>query len=376
MTPEHSPTGASSYYRWKACPGSVRLSKGITQASSREGELGNRAHDLAELWIKNNNCPKNKFQDLEQEDFDAVEVYVNFVNSLLGDRNDPDLRFFVEHRFSLEEIYPGLYGTVDFAVYSKRHEKLVVVDYKHGAGLPVEVKENPQLQYYGVGAMLELNLPVKSVELVIVQPRAQHRDGPVRKWQTTPQALQDFLDQLTSDAKRTEEKDAPLNEGSWCRYCPAAAKCPKLRERSLTLVKDNSFSATQAYSPEALSDVLGMLPVMEGWIKNVKAFAAAEAQAGRIPPGWKLVAKRANRRWKDGWTGERLAQEFGLKPPEMFDQKVKSPAQVEKLLDKQMRSHVENLVERVSSGVKLVEDNDPSPALLESEIDSFTLVEF
>lgn len=376
MTPEHSPIGASVYYRFKECPGSVRLSKGLSSIESPEATLGNRAHDLGEIWIKNNACPKNKFQDLGQEDFDAVEVYVDFVNSLLGDRNDPDLRYWVEHRFSLEEIYPGLYGTVDFAVYSKRHEKLVVVDYKHGAGLPVEAKENPQLQYYGVGAMLELNLPVKSVELVVVQPRSQHRDGPIRKWQTTPQALQVFLDQLISDAKKTEAKDAPLKEGSWCRFCPAAAKCPKLRERSLTLVKENSFSPSQAYSPEALSDVLSMLPVIEGWIKNVKAFAAFEAQAGRVPPGWKIVAKRANRKWKDGWTGERLAQELGLKPPEMFDQKVKSPAQVEKLLDKPMRAHVENLIERVSSGVKLVEDNDPSPALLDSEIDSFTIIEF
>lgn len=373
---EHSPIGASSYYRWKECPGSVKLSDGVEQVETPDSQVGHRAHELAKIWINNNLCPKEKFQDLEQEDFDRVEVYVDFVNKLLGDRNDPDLQYWVERKFDLSEVYPGLFGTADFVCYSKRYEKLVVVDYKHGVGIPVEAKENPQLQYYGAGAMYELDLPVKSVELVIVQPGDFRSEDMVKKWQTTPQALDRFLDQLVSDAKKTELEDAEVKLGDWCRHCPAAAsRCKKIRERNLSLVKDNDFGPTLPYNPEALSEVLRMIPIMSAWIKRVQAFAAAEANAGRIPPGFKIVGKRANRKWKEGWTGERLAQEFGLKPPEMFENKLKSPAQVEKLLDKQMRKHVENLVDRVSSGYKLVEDNDPSPALLESEIDSFTIIE-
>jgi len=373
---EHSPIGASSYSRWKACPGSVKLSEGLEGQESPESIQGSRAHELGAIWIKNNSCPTRKFEDLEQEDFEAVEVYVDFVNGLLGGRNDANTHYWIEPRFDISNIYPGLYGTADFVCYSSRYEKLVVVDYKHGAGLPVEVKANSQLQYYGVAALLELGLPVKSVELVIVQPRCQHPEGPVRKWQTSPKALKDFLDQLVADAKRTEAPDAELSVGDWCRFCPAApVNCPAVREKSIALGKEY-FGPTIPYVPEKLSEVLRMLPVMESWIKNVKKFAEYEAQSGRIPPGFKIVSKRPMRKWKEGWTGERLAQEFGLKPPFMFDQKIKTPAQVEKMITKDMRPKVEGLIDRISSGYKLVEDTDPENALLDSEIDSFTLIEF
>lgn len=372
---EHSPIGASGYHRWRECPGSVRLSEGLPSISSPEAIQGQRAHECAAIWIKNKLCPKNLFPDLEQEDFDAVETYVDFVNGLLGDRNDKMVLYWVEQKFDLGKVYPGLFGTADFVCYSRRHEKLVVVDYKHGVGMPVEVKENPQLSYYGAGALFELELPVKSVELVIIQPRCAHREGPIRKWQTTPEALEKFLDQLISDAKRTESPDADIRVGEWCRFCPAAPiKCPKIRERSLA-VAGESFSAASPYDPEKLSEVLRMLPMMSAWIKSVQTFAANEAQGGRIPPGFKIISKRAQRKWKEGWSGERLAQEFGLKPPELFDHKVKSPAQVEKMISKELRANVEALVDRVASGYKLVEDTDPGQALLDSEIDSFTILE-
>jgi len=373
---EHSPIGASSYYRWKACPGSVRLSEGLEGQESPESIQGSRAHALASLWIKNKFCPTRFFDDLEPEDFEAVETYFNYVDGLIGDRNAPTVQYWVERRFDMSAVFPGLYGTADFVLYSHRHEKLLVVDYKHGAGLAVEVKENQQLQYYGVGALLELGLSVKSVELVIVQPRCPHPEGPIRKWQTTPKALRAFLDQLVADAKRTEDPEAELSVGDWCRFCPAAAvNCPAVREKSVALANEN-FSPTLAYIPEKLSEVLRMLPVMESWIRNVKKFAESEAQSGRIPPGFKIVGKRPMRKWKEGWTGERLAQEFGLKPPFMFDLKIKSPAQVEKMVTKDMRPKIEDLIDRVSSGYKLVEDTNPEQGLLESEIDSFTLVEF
>lgn len=370
---EHSPIGASGYYRWKECPGSVKLSEGLSGPESAEAIRGQRAHECAALWIKNRSCPKNKFDDLEQEDFDAVEVYYDFVERLIGANSL--IKYYIEKKFDLSNVHPGLFGTADFVCYSSEHQKLVVVDYKHGAGLPVEVKDNPQLQYYGAGAVFELNVPIKSIELVIVQPRCQHKDGPIRKWQLSPQALDAFLKQLKEDAIATEAEDAPLNVGEWCRFCPAAAvNCPKLREKSLTLVQE-VFAPDAPYNPEKLSEVLRMLPTMESWIRSVKAFAVSEAQGGRVPPGFKIVSKRPMRRWKEGWTGERLAQEFGLKPPAIFDQKVKSPAQVEKIVDKSVKGKVDEFVDKVSSGYKLVEDTDPAPALMESEMDSFTIIE-
>lgn len=334
------------------------------------------AHEMAALWLKNSRMPPHeKFPDLDIEDIEAVEKYVDFCESLIGDRNDPDIQFWIEHRFDMSDIYPELFGTVDFAVYSRRHKTLLVCDYKNGAGLPVEVKENSQLKFYGVGALHELRLPAESVELVIVQPRASHPEGDIRKWKTTSEALFNFLGDLISDAEKTKDPNAELVVGEHCKWCPAAANaCPKIRDRAIAVSKE-SFVPGLAYDPSKLSECLNMLPTMEAWIKGVREFAVREAQAGRTPPGWKIVGKRPSRKWKEGWSGERLAQEFGLKPPEMYDQKVKSPAQVEKIIDKVLKPRVELLVNYVSSGYKLVEDQNPEPALSESEIDSFTLIE-
>src|SRR3546814_16725691 len=78
---------------------------------------------------------------------------------------------------------------------------------------------------------------VNTVERVIVQPRAPHRDGPVRRWETTGMELLDWAVELVDAAKRTARPDAPLNPGEWCKFCPAAPTCPALRQKALDVAK-------------------------------------------------------------------------------------------------------------------------------------------
>jgi len=48
----HSEFGASSAYRWMACPGSVSMSRGVPNTSSVYAEEGTAAHEMGELAIK------------------------------------------------------------------------------------------------------------------------------------------------------------------------------------------------------------------------------------------------------------------------------------------------------------------------------------
>jgi uncharacterized protein DUF2800 len=383
MKPEHSPLGASSYYRWKACPGSINLSQGIEKQESIYAAEGTKAHEIAAKLLKGNAVTEL----IEPDDMEAIATYVDYVNSLRANKTDKEVWCKIEHRFDLTEYYPELYGTADAVVYSYALQKLVVIDYKHGQGIPVEVvdapgpngepgKPNSQLMYYGLGAMHELqHLPIRSVELVIVQPRCFHKDGPIRKTAVSPQSLLEFLGDLITDAKATTLPGAPLSVGDWCRFCPAAASvCPAIREKSLELAKEH-FSQTSPYSPSKLGEVLSMLPTMEAWIKGVRQFAYEEAQAGRIPPGWKVVAKRANRKWLENWTAERIAQELGLKPPEVFEQKLRSPAQIEKLIPKHLHAAMELIVVQESSGNTLVPDSDSRKSVGGGVHDVFTVIE-
>ena len=347
----------------------MRLSRGIEKTESIYAAEGTRAHEIAATKLRNMGGYHYP-EDLSQDDLDAIETYVNFVWPLSSDN-----LFMIERRFDLTEFYPELYGTADAVVYNYALQKLVVVDYKHGAGIPVEVENNSQLKYYGLGAVHALGLPIKSVELVIVQPRCFHKDGPIRKWATTAQDLFEFLGDLISDADATKKEDAPLHVGEHCRFCPAQSSvCPAVREKSLEMARQ-VFSPTQSYSPEALGKTLKMLPTMEAWIAGVRSFAYQEAQAGRTPPGWKVVAKRPTRKWKEGWTGERIAQEFGLKPPEAFTNEVKSVAQIEKIIEKKFYPALDLIVDKISSGNTLVPEEDARPSVGGDVRDVFTVIE-
>ena len=90
------------------------------------------------------------------------------------------------------------------------------------------------------------------------------------------------------------------------------------------------------------------------------AHAHQEALAGRSPTGWKLVAKRAMRKWKsEDEVAASLSLTFDLEDDQIFDKKLRSPAQVEKLLPKDKRADMDAFVTKESSGLVLVAESDP-----------------
>ncbi len=362
--PVHSKLGASSYDRWGkslgGCPGSVRLCEGVAKVTSEYAERGTRAHELAYATIMDQ--PRVELDDFEEQL--AVDLYVDFI-----ERTSAPTRL-LEQRFDLSRYYPNLYGTADAVFYWPEVKKLRVVDYKHGAGIPVEVEENSQLMYYGLGAMAALNAPVASIELVIVQPRCHHHLGPIRTWVTTPARVIEFVADLIDDAKATEDPKAELVPGDHCRWCPAKPQCPALMARSKALATQ-SFSSIEPYDPKNLAETLTMLPVMETWIKGVREFAYREAEQGRVPPGWKLVDKRQTRKWRENINEDSLARNLGLKAPEVMESKLRSPAQVEKLLSKEGKAVFDQFVFSESSGKTLVQSSDKRPEAKERAVTEF-----
>ena len=204
---------------------------------------------------------------------------------------------------------------------------LYVFDYKHGAGIAVEVENNPQLLYYGLGALLASGYPAKRVKLVIVQPRCDHADGPVRDWEIDAIDLLDFRADLKAYAEATQRADAVLVSGDHCKFCAAAPLCPALEKKAQAVAK-LEFSPVLSYDPAKLAAALDMLDAVDARAKAIREFAYQEAMEGRAPPGYKLVAKRAIRKWSDETAlATRLEDTFGdvLYQP----RKVCSPAQLE-----------------------------------------------
>lgn len=386
IQPAHSKIGASSYSRWSkthgGCPGSVRLSENLPNVESEYAKEGTFAHDVAAKLLERYFFgvePKDGWPHVEKEMLEAVKVYVEFIKqeALASGAKTIDNHILIEHRFDLASVHPGLFGTADAIIYSARDKKLIVADYKHGAGIAVDVEENLQLQYYGLGALLSTGFPCETVELVIVQPRCNSENGPIKRWGFSSIDLLDFAADLAFDAAETEKPDAELRPGKHCRFCPAApVKCPAIKDKAQSLAK-LEFKETLPYEPDKLAQALQFIPALEAWITKVREFAYGEAMHGRLPPGWKMVAKRATRKWKvsEEEVIDFMSKASGRDKSEFYNLSLKTPAQMEKLNNKHVNTQLREIIESVSSGYNLVPESDKRPAVALDPASEFTKIE-
>jgi hypothetical protein len=185
-------------------------------------------------------------------------------------------------------------------------------------------------------------------------------DG-IRSWSFDGVELLDFEDKVLDAIAATKKAGAPLNPGGHCRWCPAKAICPALKAQALETAKQD-FAPGITYDPKELAAALDRIPLLESWIKATREFAYEEAVAGRTPSGFKLVEKRATRKWRDeGQAAEAL--ELVLKADEIYEPRsLLSPAKIEKLLGKRGKDQISGLTIAESSGLTLVHESDKRPA--------------
>lgn len=382
----HSHLGASSSYRWIACPGSVRLAANMPNESSEYAREGTAAHALAEHCLREGKDAGNfvgtdigthdGYWPITEEMAEHVQTYLDWAREVI---NAEECEWEIEVRFDLSKLYDGMFGTADLVVYRPKSGKLIVADLKYGRGVPVEVEGNPQLRYYALGAATRHhNRVVDSVEIAVIQPRCPHPKGPIRSEIVDPMELLDWSADLIAAARRTESTDAPLVPGEHCKFCPASPVCPA-RERLVLESAQAAFSDTgtleiapvDSYDAERIAKLLGVVDQIEAWCKSLRDFAHHEAEAGRPPPNYKLVATRPTRKFKDWATVENLLVDIhNVEPAALLTEpKPKSPAQIEATLKehgwkpKDAKKLIEPFVESVSGGTVLAPIDDPRPAV-------------
>lgn len=213
----HAVLGASSSSRWMACPGSVALCQGIPQKDSPYAAEGTKAHEIAADILEGKAPP----EDTPIEMLGYVGEYVDYIDSIPF-----DIRL-IEHRFSLDHIFPDMFGTSDCTIYQRKAKHLHVVDLKYGKGVYVDAHKNPQLMYYALGAYEALKQDVKSITMTIVQPRFKSEYGTTRSYTVNLVELFDFSLTLFEAARRALMPKAPLAAGKHCRFCAAKGICPE-----------------------------------------------------------------------------------------------------------------------------------------------------
>lgn len=352
----HATFAPSAARRWVACPGSYQLCLEAPQApSSIYAQEGTDAHTYAAALLTNGKNSVALAADLAPDMIEAAHTYVKYVQDL---RRMIPLAEGVERRVRHND---QLFGTADYiALVGTR---LYVVDFKSGAGVRIDPKNNAQLMTYAMMALVEpdfIKHPIDTIEMVIVQPRIEG-DDPIRPHVIHARALVSWKATVLEAMRIALSKDAPLVYGDHCRFCAAKPTCPSLQG----VVVEAQKTDINTLTPEQLGEWLAKADVVEGWIGAIRQMGHEAATAGMTIPGWALKPKRATRKWSDPEEVRKVAVAARIA---ISDMDILSPTQVEKKF-KGIPAKLLPFVVAQSSGFNLVKDasvtlpGTPAPSL-------------
>lgn len=377
----HAKYSASGSKRWLKCHGSTALiEKAPEPRESKYAKEGTTAHSVLEYLGKNRKKRAQAAAFLRKSyptDMVAyAEAALDYVEKRLKKYSGADLE--IEVRCDLPVTEKDQFGTTDLAIV-ELYGRLIVIDYKYGAGVPVFPDENSQLIYYALALAHKYDYCFSEVELVVIQPRRPIPvegkppgaiEETVRSWTTSIETLLEWRDKfengIVANKKAAKNPEAHLLSGDHCQFCPAAVICPEIKNKALrkaqaTFDDDLSelslpvVSSRRDLTPKMIADFLDAAETLEIWTKAVRDFAEGIIENGVQIPGWGFVDKRGSRKYTNIERADKEARKyFGDKAyskPELL-----SPAQIEKacaskpgLLAKFMKDHVAT----VSSGVTL-----------------------
>lgn len=400
----HALLSPSAAERWINCPASVFLNKDIPDEGSVYADEGTAAHTIMELAGKEyfkgfefdsikttlalklaemmTRGPQGKFTITDawaDEVINCARVWLTELDKVCG--GFPDYVAFETRVNSVEIPNGSMGGTADCLMLVG--DTLHVFDYKHGQGVPVSAENNPQLSLYGYMAyMSHLDLPVKNVELHIVQPRADNTNG----WKTSVEHLCTWFDEIVQPqaervisicetGKYTLEDFTVTKSG--CRFCKAKAACPAMT-REVSTELDLPRVLTVPDSTEKLARLLDFKPVAEAYFDAVEKKVFDLLSNGQSVPGFKLVSGRpGNRKWTDSAQALDELKKAKLKMSEYYKTpEVISPAQAEKLfkqgvIGERKWQTLQGLITRPEGKPTLAAATDKRPAL-KSDTDYLT----
>lgn len=313
MAGTHAPYAPSAAARWTVCSASVPLAASaealglVDDTDSPYARAGTVAMAILEHWLRympEATAAEAAAAAVAEDRLDITEIEpdmleaVAFAHRHLRDNIDRSRMWGVEWKVSIPEI-PS-HGTLDFWAFMP-DGTVLVVDYKHGAGVGVEVEGNWQVMIYAAGIIRELALPDDApVRLVICQPR--HATGGWRQWETTAGMIRGRVAYAAERARTFEYRT-----GDHCRWCPAALICGA-RFQQLRSARD--IKKVEDLSAERLAEVMDSAPLVADLAKTAKNVAVARLQGGKTIPGYRLGEGRGMFQWRVGAT-DRLRETYG-----------------------------------------------------------------
>ena len=276
---------ASEMPRLVPCPGSKSIQKEYPDTQRREATEGQVAHAVSAGSLRSGSSPieylgqslRNVY--IDQEMLHHVSLYVEHCRSL-----GPGV---IEGPLELQHGDNTLAGTPDYNYMDEAARIFYIRDLKYGHGW-VEVFENQQLLSYimmasNVGLGWRLNLG-------IVQPRANHPDGPVRVWEFDALELRTYANFIKGAMERAAMADPPTKTGGHCRYCRGLLRCHSAASAAGFAIDVAGASGHGHLDPRQFAQEMEYIDRAHNMLGQRKTAMEAEGismvKAGTILPGW------------------------------------------------------------------------------------------
>lgn len=264
---KHAKLSPSASHRWLACPGSVEANASKPFTQSFHALEGTSAHALLEVCLILGMEPDDLFgkvldkglMPVDEDMIDGVGYALDYIHSYVA--NHPDTVVRVEHpvvfgpAIGADPIdcstcygegcddcdHTGLlqlgFGTSD-VILDNYPTEVVALDYKHGSGISVSVKDNSQLLLYLVG-MREARGRYRRYRKVVVQPRLRGRKPVQEAPAMTDAKVVAWVDKTVKPVVPVAlGKNAPRVAGSHCQYCHANGNCPAQYEKVMKAAQE------------------------------------------------------------------------------------------------------------------------------------------
>jgi len=409
MAETHATLSPSSADRWMTCPGSVPLSEGIVDTSSEYAAEGSAAHEIAALCLTSGSDAAayvGRIVEIDAREIEItadmaehIQVYVDHVRSRVADWQalGATVTLEVEQRVPIGHLTgeDGAEGTADAVIIAELPDvrtAIEVIDLKFGRGVEVEATDNRQLRLYALGAIEKFGMVWTFTEarVAISQPRLSIKPA---EWEVSIEDLERFGQDVKRAASSVAEARICFANKSpdfdlflqpsekACKWCKVKGTCGKLAQHVTATVLDDFEDLTQAGVEQAIKDVparsddnlanaMECVDLIEDWCKAVRADVERRLLAGGQVPGFKLVEGRAGaRKWADEAQAEAVLKSMRLKQEAMYDFKLISPTQAEKLakaetIGPRQWPKVEALITRSAPKPSVAPASDKRPALV------------
>ena len=371
----HAKLSASSAHRWLNCTAAPTFEEQFENKSSEYAEEGTVAHELCEI------TGRLKFGDLDKTDFKILHDNVKqntrynaemektagfyadtlFEKSLIYPERPA---VFFEVRVSLEKWIPEGFGTCDCCMIGG--DTLRIFDYKHGKGVKVESKDNPQMRLYALGALDKFRMiygnSIKRVITAIIQPRISEE---ISEEELSVDELLRWGASIVPTAQTAfTGVNAEFHCGDWCRFCNGKAQCKHRAENYFSLSEYADVEPdSDLLSPEDIAYFLKKGAGIVKWYEDLQDYARQTILAGNDLPGWKVVEGRSVRSFTNTDEAFKALTDSGYPEAMLYERKPLTLSQIEKAVGKKQFDAVcGKFVCRPAGKPTLVEASDKRPA--------------